>query len=160
MHRRKFGIAALGAVATAALGSSKGSAGTREAGIVSRRSSYGLDETVNRIVRDIAAKKIRLFNVINQSDLAKEAGVDINPSTLIIFGNPPLGTQFLSANAQSGLDWPVRLLIYEDKKGQVWTAYSDFAWVARRYNIRNRPAQFKMASEVIASIVASTIKTQ
>jgi uncharacterized protein (DUF302 family) len=160
MHRRKFGIAALGAVASAALGSPQGSAGTREAGIVSRRSSYGLDETVNRIVRDIAAKKIRLFDVINQSDLAKEAGVDINPSTLIIFGNPPLGTQFLSANAQSGLDWPVRLLVYEDKKGQVWTAYSDFAWVARRYNIRNRPAQFKMASEVVPSIVASTIKTQ
>lgn len=160
MHRRKFGTAALGAVATVAFGSSKGSAGTREAGIVSRRSSYGLDETVNRLVRDIAAKKIRLFNVINQSDLAKEAGVDISPSTLIIFGNPPLGTQFLSANAQSGLDWPVRLLVYEDRKGQVWTAYSDFAWVARRYNIRNRPAQFKMASEVIASIVTSTIKTQ
>lgn len=158
MHRRTFGLAALSAAA--ALGSAHGLAEARGDGIVSRRSSYGLDETVNRIVRDVAAKKIRLFNVINQSDLAKEAGVDINPSTLIIFGNPPLGTQFLSANAQSGLDWPVRLLVYQDAKGQVWTAYSDFAWVARRYNIRNRRAQFKMASEVIASIVASTTKTQ
>lgn len=158
MHRRKFGIAALGAAA--ALGSAQGLAQARETGIISRRSSYGLDETVNRVVRDIAAKKIKLFNVINQSDLAKEAGVDINPSTLIIFGNPPLGTQFLSANAQSGLDWPVRLLVYQDGMGQVWTAYSDFGWVARRYNIRNRPAQFKMASEVIASIVASTIKVE
>jgi uncharacterized protein (DUF302 family) len=88
--------------------------------------------------------------------LAKAAGVDLKPSTLIVFGNPPLGTQFLTANPQSGLDWPVRLLVYQDDKGTVWTAYTDFSWIARRHNIGNRQAQFKMASDVIGSIVAST----
>jgi hypothetical protein len=34
---------------------------------------------------------------------------------LLIFGNPPpLGMQIISANADAGLDWPVRLLMFEN----------------------------------------------
>jgi uncharacterized protein (DUF302 family) len=124
-------------------------------GVVKMRSGYSVDETVNRIKKDVAAKGIKLFDVIDQAKLAKEAGVEIRPSTLIVFGNPPLGTQFLSARQESGLDWPVRLLVFQDGKGQVWTAYTDFNWIARRHGIQNRNAQFKMASEVIASITSS-----
>jgi len=154
MRRRDVTWAALGLAAGAAFipTAEAGSA----SGVTANRSDYDMAETINRIVRDIAAKKIKLFNVIDQAALAKEAGVDLNASTLIIFGNPPLGTQFLTANPQSGLDWPVRLLVYQDAKGQVWTAYSDFGWIARRHGIRNRKPQFKMASEVIKSIVSST----
>jgi uncharacterized protein (DUF302 family) len=74
---------------------------------------------------------------------------------LLIFGNPPLGTHFITANANAGLDWPVRLLVYENEKGEVWTAYTDFDWIARRHSIENRTDQFKMASTVIASITSS-----
>jgi uncharacterized protein (DUF302 family) len=73
----------------------------------------------------------------------------------VIFGNPPLGTQFLSANQEAGLDWPVRLLVFQDAEGQVWTAYTDFNWIARRHGIENRQPQFKMASEVITSITSA-----
>ena len=49
----------------------------------------------------------------------------------------------------------MRLLVTRDDTGQVWVAYTDFAWIASRHNITNRAAQFKMASEVISSITAS-----
>ena len=114
-----------------------------------------MQETIDRITKDIEAKGIKLFDVIDQAKLAKDAGVDLKPSTLIVFGNPPLGTLFLTAKAESGLDWPVRLLVFEDNKGQVWTAYTDFAWIERRHGIKNRTPQFKMASEVISSITSS-----
>jgi len=130
-----------------------------ENGVVKAKSAYAMRETIDRITKDIAAKGIKLFDVIDQAKLAKDAGVDLRPSTLIIFGNPPLGTLFLTAKAESGLDWPVRLLVFQDNKGQVWTAYTDFAWIARRHGIKNRAPQFKMASEVIASITSS-VKAQ
>jgi uncharacterized protein (DUF302 family) len=79
---------------------------------------------------------------------------------LLIFGNPPLGIQFLTANPDAGLDWPVRLLVNQDDTGQVWAVYSDFGWIARRHNIVDRNAQFKMASEVIASITSSVASKQ
>jgi uncharacterized protein (DUF302 family) len=115
-------------------------------------------QTIERLKRDIADKGIMFFQEVDQAKLAADAGIALRPSTLLIFGNPPLGTQFITSNPNSGLDWPVRLLVFEDADGAVWTAYTDFAWIARRHKISDRGAQFKMASEVIASITSSIEK--
>ncbi len=128
-------------------------------GIVRVKSAYTIGETIERLKKDIAAKGIKFFDEIDQSKLAADAGIKLQPSVLLIFGNPPLGTQFITANANAGLDWPVRLLVYENEKGEVWTAYTDFEWIARLHGIDNRGEQFKMASGVIASITSS-VKTK
>ena len=89
---------------------------------------------------------------------AASANLNIRASRLILFGNPPLGVQFLQSNPYSGLDWPVRMLIIEEADGSVSVAWNDFAYVAKRYAIRDRDAQFKMAAEVAASIASSATK--
>ena len=96
-----------------------------------------------------------LFDVIDQAKLASAAGIELRPSTLLVFGNLPLGVRFPTSNPPAGLDWPVRLLVTKDARGQVLGMYADFSWIARRHGIENRTAAFKMASDVIASIVAS-----
>jgi uncharacterized protein (DUF302 family) len=124
-------------------------------GIVRVKSAYPLATTIERLKGDIAGKGIKFFDEIDQSKLAAAAGIKLRPSVLLIFGNPPLGTQFITANAAAGLDWPVRLLVFENESGEVWMAYTDFGWIARRHGIDTREQQFKMASSVIASIVSS-----
>jgi hypothetical protein len=74
---------------------------------------------------------------------------------LVLFGNPPLGVQFLQSNPYSGLDWPVRMLVLEAAEGAVCVAWTDFAYIAERYAIADRGPQFAMASEVAASIAAA-----
>lgn len=152
----RFGSAlALAATLLAAAPASSGEGGS---GVVHVRSAYSIGETIARVKQDLAAKGIMFFAEIDQAKLAREAGVALRPSTLLVFGNPPLGVQFLTANPDSGLDWPVRLLVREDESGTVWTVYSDFAWIAARYGITNRQAQFAMAAQVIASITAAAAK--
>jgi uncharacterized protein (DUF302 family) len=125
-------------------------------GIVRVKSAYPLDETVTRLKKDIAAKGIRFFQEVDQHKLAAEAGIKVLPSTLLVFGNPPLGTQFLNAKPQAGIDWPVRLLVQQDERGDVWAVYTDFLWIARRHGIKDTDqAPFKTASGVIASITSS-----
>lgn len=126
-------------------------------GLIRVRSAYPLDETVARIRADIAAKGIMFFSAVDQQQLAAKAGIALRPSTLLTFGNPPLGAQFLTSNPYSGLDWPVRLLVLQDETGAVWAAYTDFAWVARRHGIGDRAAQFATATGVVESIT-STIR--
>jgi uncharacterized protein (DUF302 family) len=116
-----------------------------------------MDETIARIRKDIADKGILFFGAIDQSKLAADAGITLHPSTLLVFGNPPLGTQFMTSNPNSGLDWPVRLLVYQDAQGDVWTTYTDFTWIANRHAISDRVEQFAKATGVVASIT-STIK--
>jgi uncharacterized protein (DUF302 family) len=124
-------------------------------GIVRAKSAYPLTETVARLRADIASKGIMFFSEIDQSQLAAHAGVKLRPSTLLVFGNPPLGTLFLTSNPASGLDWPVRLLVHQDEKGDVWAVYTDFGWIAHRHGIKDRTEAFAMASKVIASITSS-----
>lgn len=124
-------------------------------GVVKVKSAYSIEETVARVKQDVAAKGIAFFAEIDQSGLANAAGIEVRPSRLLIFGNPPLGAQFLTSNPDAGLDWPVRLLVRQDEDGSVWVAYSDFAWIADRYAIRDRQAQFEMAASVIGSVTSS-----
>jgi uncharacterized protein (DUF302 family) len=124
-------------------------------GVVRVQSAYGFDDTVTRIKADISGKGIRFFTEIDQAGLAKGANIELRPSKLLIFGNPPLGAQFLTSNPYAGLDWPVRILVTEDSYGKVWVAYTDFAYIADRYEIRDRQAQIKLASEVAGSIAGS-----
>jgi uncharacterized protein (DUF302 family) len=129
-----------------------------EDGVVRVMSAYSLPETLDRLQRDVAAKGIMMFSVIDQGKLAADAGIKLQPSVLLVFGNPALGAQFITSNAQAGLDWPVRLLAQEDENGQVWVTYTDFAWIARRHRISDRDQAFKMASSVIASITSTVAK--
>ncbi len=127
-----------------------------EDGIVKVKSAYAMDETIARVKQDIASKGITFFSAVDQSKLAGDAGIALRPSTLLIFGNPPLGTLFIKANPVAGLDWPVRLLVFQDEKGDVWTAYTDFGYIARRHHIMGMDNEaFDKASGVIASITSS-----
>ena len=128
-------------------------------GIVRVKSAVPMAEAIARIKADIAAKGIKFFSEIDQSKLAADAGIKLRPSTLLVFGNPPLGTQFITSNPDAGLDWPVRLLLTQDDNGDVWAIWTDFEWIARRHNIHDRSAQFKMATSVVGSIT-STITHQ
>jgi uncharacterized protein (DUF302 family) len=111
-------------------------------GIVKFKSAYPMSETIARMKKDIADKGVKFFDEIDQAKLAADAGVTLLPSTLLVFGNPPLGTLFISSDPDAGLDWPVRLLVYQDAKGNVWVAYTDFAWIARRHGIADREKEF------------------
>ena len=124
-------------------------------GIIRVRSAYSVAETIERIKQDVAAKGIMFFSELDQAALAAGAGIKLRPSTLLTFGNPPLGTLFITAKAEAGLDWPVRLLVTQDDAGVVWAVYTDFKWIAARHGIRDRDREFATATGVIASITSA-----
>ena len=125
-------------------------------GVIRVKSAYSMQETLARLKQDVAAKGIMFFSEVDQQALAAKAGITIRPSTLLMFGNPPLGTLFISAKPEAGLDWPVRLLVQQDEKGGVWAIYSDFDWIARRHGISGDAVKpFQTASGVITSITSS-----
>lgn len=156
-HRTYFRCGPIVALAflAAGLAPPASMAGEGGDGVIHVASAYSLDETVARIKADIAKKGIVFFADIDQGKLVNEAGISVQPTRLLIFGNPPLGGQFLTSNPDAGLDWPVRLLVREDAEGRVWAVYNDFAWIADRFDITDRKSQFAMASEVIGSITSS-----
>ena len=129
-------------------------------GVIKQRSDYDFAETVTRLKADIATKGIRFFDEIDQMELGAGANLPIGRSKLLLFGNPPLGVQFLQSNPLAGLDWPVRMLVTQDDDGSVWVSWTDFGFVADRYSLTDKGPEIKMASEVATSIASSTRKQQ
>lgn len=127
-------------------------------GVVQLRSANGFEQTLAQLKADVAVKGIRFFDAIDQAGLGEGAGLKIRRSTLVLFGNPPLGVQFLQSNPYAGLDWLVRMLVLEDADGTVRVAWTDFSFIAGRYHITDRAPQFKMASEVALSIATAATK--
>jgi uncharacterized protein (DUF302 family) len=161
-HRRITSILAAPALAMGALAISASAPSAAEtaapapaAGVIRIKSQNSFDETVVKLKADVQAKSIRFFDQIDQSGLGMQAELKTARSTLVIFGNPPLGVQFLQSNPYAGLDWPVRMLVVEEADGSVWVAWNDFAYIRQRYGITDRDAQFKMAGEVAASIATA-----
>lgn len=124
-------------------------------GLKRTRSAHSVEETAKRLRADIEAKGIMFMAEIDQSGLGKGANIEVKPSRLLIFGNPPLGLLFLTSKPDSGMDWPVRMLVREGENGKAIVVYQDWNWVAARYAIADRDKEFAMATEVVASIVSS-----
>lgn len=151
-------LAAVASLASAAIPSHAADAPMRAASVadvLTLRSANDFDATVAKLTADVAAKGIRHFATIDQADLARGASLPLHRSTLVLFGNPSLGIQFLQSNPLAGLDWPVRMLVTEDSAGTVTVSWTDFGVIAKRYGIADRAAQFQMASEVAASIATA-----
>lgn len=128
-------------------------------GVVTVESKYSVDETIARLKRAVTSKGIMFFDLIDQSELGSAAGVKgVRPSKLLLFGNPALGTTFITANPEAGLDWPVRVLVFQKSDGKVFVAYNSFSYIARRHGIISRSGQFKMATQVIRSVTAAAAK--
>jgi len=153
--RRLFCITVLLAGATSGTAASAAptpTTATEVSGVLRLASSHSVDETVARIKTSVEAKGIRYFVAIDQQQLGASANLLIRKSKLVLFGNPPLGVQFIQANPYAALDWPVRMLVRETADGKTEIAYTDFAFIGRRYGITGKDAQLKMASEVAATV--------
>ena len=101
--------------------------------IIVKNSCVSLDKTVYNIYDVVESKNLNIFAKINHSGNAKMVGMKLNKSIMVIFGNPKLGTKLMQQDMTVGLDLPLRILVYEDDKGQVKMAYRDGSWLADKH---------------------------
>jgi len=103
------------------------------AAVVTRR-RFAYADTVARLTGGIADAGNTLFATINQAAAAKAVGLDLRPTTLLVFGNPKGGTPLMEAHPLIALELPLKLLVW-DEDGTVNVAYSQMTQTAQRYGI-------------------------
>src|SRR5258708_37385162 len=60
---------------------------------------------------------------------AKKFGIDMRPRTVIVFGNPNLGTPAMVKTPLLAIDVPPKALVWEDDQGKVWLSYNSSDYV-------------------------------
>lgn len=106
--------------------------------IVRKPSDFGVGETLDRLEAIVKEKGFTVFVRVDHAKGAESVGKSLPASQVLIFGNPRVGTELMSANAAAGLDLPIRVAAWEDAEGAVWVAYNAPTWVARRHEITER----------------------
>jgi uncharacterized protein (DUF302 family) len=104
-------------------------------GIISLKSKSSVAETTNKLVGLLKSKGVTIFAKIDHQQGAKKVGLEMQPSKLIVFGNPQLGTRLMQCGAQAAIDLPMKALIWQDKNNQVWLSYNDMSYIMKRHNI-------------------------
>jgi uncharacterized protein (DUF302 family) len=104
-----------------------------EPGVVTKVSPRSVADTVSRLTELCAAKGLKVFGVIDQRDAAREAGLDMRETTLVLFGSPAAGTPVMVAAPLSALDLPLKVLIWDDRGQTNVTYYAPDALAARHH---------------------------
>jgi uncharacterized protein (DUF302 family) len=102
-----------------------------ETQVITKISPRSVGDTVSRLTGILSDKGIKIFAVIDQSAEARQAGMELRETTLVIFGNPAAGTPVMAAAPLSALDLPLKILIWADAGQTKVTYYSPAALVAR-----------------------------
>lgn len=91
--------------------------------LVTTRCANPFDQTIALLEDLIRARGAILFARIDHAAAARAAGLELPPTTLLVFGSPKAGTVMMQAQRTIALDLPLRALVWEDGDAAVWLTY-------------------------------------
>ncbi|MBV8699808.1 MAG: DUF302 domain-containing protein [Bradyrhizobium sp.] len=104
-------------------------------GLITIRSAYGPEDTMNRFDAEVRAKGMTVFARIDHAAGAAAVGLPLRPTDLLIFGNAKGGTPLMQQVQAIGIDLPLKALVWQDASGTTWLSYNDPAWVVQRHGL-------------------------
>ncbi len=102
-------------------------------GMVDLNSPHSVTETLARLETIVQSKGIAVLARIDHSGDAANAGLEMQPTKLLIFGNAKSGTPLMIASPTVAIDLPLKALVWEDADGKVWLSYNSPAYLKQRH---------------------------
>ena len=119
-------------------------------GLVSQKSAYDAAETARRFYAAVEQAGMAIFASVDHGRAAATAGLELGPCIVMLFGNPRAGTLLMQLNPETGIDLPLKALIWTDRDGDTWLGWNDPAWIAERHGLG--PAAQATVSAMAAAI--------
>jgi uncharacterized protein (DUF302 family) len=92
---------------------------TQDAGMITRPSRYGFEETLTRLEASIRQTEFRVFARIDHGAAARKVGLTMPPTVVVVFGNPRVGTPEFLLHPMMAIDFPLKALVWQDGQGRV-----------------------------------------
>jgi uncharacterized protein (DUF302 family) len=108
-------------------------------GLTTVPSRHSFADTVSRLQAAIKSKGLTVFATIDHSANAQKAGLSLEPTAVIIFGKPQVGTQLMKAKRTVAIDLPQKMLVWQDG-AQVKITYNDPYYLMTRHDLSAKKA--------------------
>lgn len=123
--------------------------------MLSVKSNYPVKTTVARLEAAIQEKGLSLFAVIDHAAAAEKAGLSLRPTTLVIFGNPKVGTLLMQSDQRMGIELPLKFLVTENEDGTVSINYNNPEGFAADYSLADKAEVIANVKKALAGLAAA-----
>lgn len=104
-------------------------------GLITWPSPFGPQETLARLLSEVTDRGLSIFATIDHAQAAEQAGLEMRPAAVVIFGNPKGGTPLMRMAPTLAIDLPLKALVWEDEEGNTHLTYNAAHWIARRHHL-------------------------
>lgn len=127
-------------------------------GIISKVSHKSFEDAYGSLKTALENNpNLRIFAEVDHKANAAGVGQELNPTRLIIFGNPKLGTPIMLNARTVALDLPQKMLVWEDAEKGVHISYNDPAFLAKRHGIKNNGKVLRTISEALDKLSEAAV---
>jgi len=130
--------------------------GDLDNGLITVDSPFSVDQTITNLKNAIEALAdigFRVPFVIDFRSDEQHGAADLPPITLLVFGNPNVGTPLMQNQQRIGIDLPQKFLVWEDGYGQTHITYNDIFFLAKRHDLQGVEKNLENISNGLANFV-------
>lgn len=123
--------------------------------LISTQSAFSVNQTADRFEALIKDKGLTFFARIDHAANAKGVDLELNPTQLILFGNPKVGTLLMQCQATIAIDLPQKALVWEDGDGKVWLAYNNPEHLKELHSMQGCDAAIEKVSGLLSGLATA-----
>ena len=120
------------------------------------KSQYDFKQTISRLKKNFKANNIAIFAEIDHAKAAKKAKETLLPATVLIVGNPKVGTSLMQENPKVAIELPLKVLVYEENK-VVWVRYKFVSLLVSDYKLERVEQVTQKIDIAMGKIIAESV---
>jgi uncharacterized protein (DUF302 family) len=113
-------------------------------------------DALHALEHELESRGIELFATIDHAAGARGVGLDLADEVVVVFGNPAVGTALMQSDPATGLDLPLRMLLWNDH-GQTRVAYHDPRDLAADYSLAENGAVLDKLLGLLTALAAALV---
>ena len=119
-------------------------------------SPLAFEETVVALQKELNSRGITIFATIDHKKAAEAVGKSMPPATVLIVGNPKVGTALMQENPRLAIELPLKILIYKEEK-IVRIRYEKISAIAEKYHIKQNFATAEKIDTAMQQLIKLAI---
>ena len=120
------------------------------------KSKYNFKQTISRLKKNFKANNIVIFAEIDHAKAAKKAKENLLPATVLVVGNPKVGTSLMQENPKVAIELPLKVLVYEENK-VVWVRYKFVSLLVSDYKLEKVEQITQKIDIAMGKIIAESV---
>jgi uncharacterized protein (DUF302 family) len=126
-------------------------------GLITKPSAYPATETLERLEAALKERGFIIFTRLDHAAAAESVGIKMPKSTVLVFGNPRLGTPVFIKHPTLAIDLPLKALVWEDASGKVSLSYNSAQYLlVTIYGRHGAPTNPEAMTRIESLLTAAT----